>query len=407
LVGFILFFVKQTSYIGAEMRKWVASLGGIGIAMTAHAQSSVTLYGLIDTGLAYISNATSVVGAKGGSVVQAFTASYGNRVGLTGREDLGDGLAAIFTLENGFDGNTGKLQQGGRMFGRKAFVGLSSEDFGSFTIGRQYDMGFELVAPLTSWVQFASMYGAHIGDNDNFFQTFREQNSVKYRTTNYRGLEGGIMYAFSNEASAFSNNRAYNLGIRYARGPVIVAGSYLHLNNPSAGESGGTNTNGAVGGEYGLGASTIFYNAGPVGEQTVAASAIGYKFGEAKLGFVFSRTEFNYADASNLRLSNFELNASYLVSPGLTVGSAFVLTDGRASGRAGGSGYFQGDTPKWHQINFAVDYALSKRTGVHFDFVYQRAAGTAKEAAVNATGLVTGVNVHDVKFAALGLYHRF
>jgi GBP family porin len=389
------------------MRRWAASLGGVTIAVTAHAQSNITLYGLIDTGLAYISNATSVPGAKGRSVVQAFSASYGNRLGFTGYEALGGGLTAVFTLENGFDGNTGKLQQGGRMFGRKAFVGLSSTDYGTFTIGRQYDMGFEVVAPLTSWVQFASMYGAHVGDNDNFFQTFREQNSVKYRTANYRGLEGGMMYAFSNDAGVFSNNRAYNLGVRYSTGPIVIGGSYLHLNNPSSGQSGGTNAGGAVGGEYGLGASTIFYNAGPVRVQTVAASAINYKVGAAKLGFVFSQTEFNYTDSSNLRLSNFEVNASYLLFPSLTIGFAYIFTDGRASGRLGGNGYFQGDTPKWHQVNFAVDYAFSKRTGVHFDIVYQRAAGTASEAAINATAVVTGANVHDVKFAALGLYHRF
>ncbi|MCA3847486.1 MAG: porin, partial [Burkholderia sp.] len=107
-------------------------LAGAGVALiagAAHAQSSVTLYGIIDEGLTYTSN-LAVAGPNGtvsgkpawrmlGGVQQA------SRWGLRGVEDLGGGLAAVFTLENGFDPSTGKLGQGGLIFGKKAFVGLS------------------------------------------------------------------------------------------------------------------------------------------------------------------------------------------------------------------------------------------------------------------------------------------
>lgn len=74
----------------------------------AHAQSSVTLYGVADDGLSYANN------QGGKSSLQAVSGMPSvNRWGLKGVEDLGGGLKTIFTLENGFDLNTGGLAQGG------------------------------------------------------------------------------------------------------------------------------------------------------------------------------------------------------------------------------------------------------------------------------------------------------
>src|SRR5689334_19126644 len=102
------------------MKKSLATLGLMSLACAAHAQSSVTLYGIIDVGLNYISNAS-------GS--RLFNLSTGvqqaNRFGLRGVEDLGGGLKAIFVLENGFNLGTGALGQNnpgstqGLMFGRQ------------------------------------------------------------------------------------------------------------------------------------------------------------------------------------------------------------------------------------------------------------------------------------------------
>jgi general bacterial porin, GBP family len=103
-------------------------------AGAVHAQSSVTLYGLIDSGLTYTNNQH---GQKNFQATSGDT--NGSRWGLRGAEDLGGGLKAIFTLENGFSIQSGSLGQGGRMFGRQAFVGLSSESYGALTAGRQYD----------------------------------------------------------------------------------------------------------------------------------------------------------------------------------------------------------------------------------------------------------------------------
>jgi predicted porin len=73
----------------------------------------------------------------------------GSRWGLRGAEDLGGGLKAIFVLENGFSVQNGRLAQDGREFGRQAYVGVGSTQFGTVTLGRQYDSLVDFVAPLS------------------------------------------------------------------------------------------------------------------------------------------------------------------------------------------------------------------------------------------------------------------
>jgi predicted porin len=102
-------------------------------AISAHAQSSVTLYGLIDTGLVYTNN------QFGHSNWQLNSSSTQNTVfGLKGSEDLGGGLHAIFKLEQGFLLNNGAQAFSGLGFGSQAWVGLQSDPYGGIQhVGRQ------------------------------------------------------------------------------------------------------------------------------------------------------------------------------------------------------------------------------------------------------------------------------
>ncbi len=103
-------------------------------AVSAHAQSSVTLYGSIDAGITYANN----VGGK--SVWQQGSGNLSNNYfGLRGAEDLGGGLKAIFMMESGFDLNNGGFHNSDDMFNHQAFVGLKSDAYGTVTLGRQYD----------------------------------------------------------------------------------------------------------------------------------------------------------------------------------------------------------------------------------------------------------------------------
>src|ERR1700755_1554344 len=180
-------------------------------ASAAHAQTSVTLYGLIDAGLMYTNNVSK--SGSHGSLIQATSGNInGSRFGMRGAEDLGGGLTAIFVLENGFNVQNGKLGQNSRLFGRQAFVGLRSSDFGTVALGRQYDSLVDFVAPLSGTAgTFGDTGFAHPFDNDNLNHTLRMNNAVKYMSSNYAGLKFGGLYAFSNNTD-FTLNRAYSAG---------------------------------------------------------------------------------------------------------------------------------------------------------------------------------------------------
>ncbi|MCX4174645.1 MULTISPECIES: porin [Paraburkholderia] len=185
------------------------------VAGSAGAQSSVTLYGIVDSGLMYTSNVNTGKGGK--SLWQATSGNqYGSRWGLLGTEDLGGGLNAIFRLENGFNSTNGTFQQGNREFGRLAYMGVTSEDFGSFTMGRQYNAIQDFVAPLDT-ASVLTQFATHPFDNDNLDNTFRTDNSVKYTSPSVGGFQAEALYGFSNSTN-FADNRAYSFGASYAKG---------------------------------------------------------------------------------------------------------------------------------------------------------------------------------------------
>lgn len=164
-------------------------------ASNVHAQqgsaSSVTLYGVVDAAVEHLSNVggnaslTRMPGLTGGMAP--------SRLGFRGNEDLGGGLRAVFTLEQGFGVDNGGLNQGGRTFGRQAFVGLSG-DWGSVTLGRQYSMLFwsQLDADLLGPAMFGS------GSLDSYLPNARVDNAVAYRGT-FSGVTLGGTYSFGRD----------------------------------------------------------------------------------------------------------------------------------------------------------------------------------------------------------------
>ena len=115
----------------------LAPLAMLAAAGGAQAQtgSSVTLYGHLDTGIEHLTNVQG-----GGSLTRmpGLTGTAPSRWGLRGSEDLGGGLSAVFALESGFGPDAGTFNQGGRGFGRQAWVGLSG-GWGSVSqIGRAH-----------------------------------------------------------------------------------------------------------------------------------------------------------------------------------------------------------------------------------------------------------------------------
>lgn len=339
-----------------------------------HAQSAVTLYGLVDAGITYTNN------QKGASNIQQTSGKLnGSRWGLRGVEDLGDGLKTVFTLESGFRPNDGTAAQGGRLFGRQAFVGVQKTGIGTVTVGRQYEPVTDLVSQYAGPGFWSP--STHIGDNDNLNQTFRVNNAVKFRSDPIAGFTVDGLYAFSNQANGnngtgFSNNRAWGVAANYTNGPFSIGGGYNVLNHPNT----ASNTGGAIGGasttsgdDY---SGAFFYGLnGGVVRQQIAAAGTSYAIGAATLGFAWSHTQLDYSDGSSRKFNNYDLNARYLFTPALTLIGVYTYTDGRATNLPGTNG--ANLKPRWHQFTLGVDYALSKRTDLYLSAAYQLAAGDA------------------------------
>jgi GBP family porin len=363
----------------------------------------LTLYGIVDAGIAYVNNQATGPNFTNGS--KNFFASAGNmqgdRWGLRGEEDLGGGMRAIFVLENGFNAYNGMLSQGGREFGRQAFVGLGSASGGTVTVGRQYDSGPEYVGVLSSPI-WATIVGAHPLDNDNLVNTFRINNSVKYTTPTIDGFSAGALYGFSNQANSgagtgFAYNRAWSVGAGYARGPLKLGVSALHVSNPN----GTNNPSGAVGSDFPSFATLSPAAKHPVERQQVYAAGGSYAIGPATVGLVYSHTRFDFtADTGRLQFDNIEGNATWMVTSAFRLGAAYIYTSGKLS-----SAPPAGDTdPKFHQVNLGADYWLSKATDLYLVGLYQRAAGDQQNASLYTFG--TSSTKNQVAIIS-GIRHKF
>ncbi|CAB3745542.1 hypothetical protein LMG24238_07672 [Paraburkholderia sediminicola] len=342
----------------------VAALAAIAYCTHAHAQSSVTLYGLISVGVEYVSN------EGGHSNVKMLSGSQqGSRWGMRVKEDLGGGMSAIAQLENGFDLASGKLSQGGREFGRQAYVGISSNRFGTFTIGRQTDTFWDVLLPFYG-PTFGSSLNVHVGDNDNTFGTYRFNNTVKYVSPSVMGITGEGMYSFSNQAGAFGNNRAMGLGLSYQRGALAAGLAYMSLDNPGTANADGAVTNDYAGAPFQLfRASPLNATAGVSNERRYGGGA-SYSFTE-KLGAAVNITQvkFEYLDSTSLRLTNYDVTLNYRVTPAFFVAAGYVYTNGRYDAAGVGN-------PHWHMGQISLDYFLSKMTDVYIYGVVQRASST-------------------------------
>jgi predicted porin len=372
----------------------------------AHAQSSVTLYGIIDEGFEAISNAP-VAGSKSGGRLFRLDANNGlngSRWGLKGSEDLGGGLKAIFTLENGFELNTGNLAQGGSEFGRQAFVGLSSDRYGAVTLGRQYDPIIDYVGIYEFGdTNLGSDHSAHPGDLDNFNFTRRQNNSVKYQSPSYGGLNFEGLYSFGGVPGSLATNQAYSFGAHFVRGPLGVSVAYSHVNNPAASLFGSNPTDTAT--SNGLTASPIYSGYASARLYQVVAAGGSYKFEHVIVGATYSNIRYSNITAlsgSSADFNDAEVSLQYLIAPDWSVGAAYNFLKGSAVTQTVGGA-------KYNQISAGVNHSLSKRTDVYLSGAWQTVSGndsTGHAAVANIADLPPSSNHHQA-VARVGIRHKF
>lgn len=206
------------------MKKTLIALAVLASAGVASAQSSVTLYGLADAYLGTINTKTTTAAGVSTSLRQNVINSGGfgsSRFGLTGGEDLGGGLKAIFTLESGVNIDTGA---GGTnsVFNRQSLVGLSG-GFGVLRLGKMwspYDevngIGAgafnEIFSPANNNVFASNIYNAN------------PSNSINYTTPNISGFSAALSYSLGENKTATVNaGSVVSANAQYAGGPVQVS----------------------------------------------------------------------------------------------------------------------------------------------------------------------------------------
>jgi general bacterial porin, GBP family len=356
-------------------------------ASASYAQSSVTLYGVVDAGFVYTSN---IEGNK------QFALTSGNVQdsiwGLRGAENLGGGLKAVFNLESAFNVANGSAN--GALFNRQSYVGLSHQNYGTVTLGRQFDSVVDYVGPLTAVGTWGGTYTAHLFDNDNGNASFSINNAVKYRSPDFAGFEFGGLYGFSNQAGGFANNRAYSFGASYKQQGLKIGAAWLQAQGMDF------NGNGAVSG-------SPLAVAGLNHRQRVWGAGASYTFGPAVAGVVFTQSRLNDVGNNSLRLNNIEGNVHYDLTPALGLGAMYTYTNAAASAsvlNANGS-----HSAHWHQFALQADYALSKRTDVYLEGVGlwgagENAVGTTQIGATSTGGVSSSKNQGVI---TTGIRHRF
>lgn len=252
-----------------------------------YAQSSTTIYGIVDTTVRYGTNAN----ANGGDKVQMSDGfATGSRLGFRTTEDLGGGLKAMAVLETGFAPDTGELQQGGRMFGRQSYLGLEGK-YGRLLLGRQYTVAYDTLC--------------------SFDAFFCANNSlVGYQGSNYAGLRYDNTAKYSKTFGEFAVNAGYTFGETV---PGVVGQS---AKAASVTYTSGKKYFGAV---YQVteGVSSAFFNSVPsaqASKQVVWGVGGTYQFEQAKVLFGYTRSKLDVADYQNDVL---QLSANYKLSNAL------------------------------------------------------------------------------------------
>ncbi|WP_126282246.1 porin [Burkholderia stagnalis] len=370
----------------------------------AHAQSSVTLYGIVDAGIAYVHNAQNADGGNASNLVKFGSGNLsGSRWGLRGTEDLGGGLAALFQLENGFNIGTGALGQGQREFGRKAIVGLAHNTYGTVTLGRQYDPVVDLVQGLTEDNYFGGVFSTP-GDLDNYDNSLRVSNSVKYTSPLISGFQFAALYGFGGVAGATGSGRTYSFGLSYANGPLSLGAGYFFANGGTTGANGLRAWTSSSDSLFNTVINQGFSSAKSIQIVRVAGQ---YVLGAATFGLAYSNTQYGAdtlsAFSQTAKFNNGSAFFNWQFSPALRAGVGYNYTSltGPASAH-------------YNQVNLGADYALSKRTDLYALFGYQRASGhtlnangavVKAAASVGSYGVNSGTNTQEL--AVVGIRHKF
>lgn len=309
-------------------------------ASAAQAQSSVTLYGRVDAGFQYSDKSRRADGRDGGSVSELANGGIRPSIfGFKGSEDLGGGLKAFFNLESHFDSGTGQTTS--TFFRRQANVGLSSADYGTLTLGRQYTpavLALLATDPRAIKEQFSSLYTFALnqaggGSNGNDLGIFAA-NAISYNKS-FGPVNVGLLYGFGEQADEMKAGNFISAGVVYT-GPITVSAYYNEVKNTATSGP----AEGAKSEQYGAGVAVPFSNFG-MPALTVKGQYIKAKQDALNDGIGGLRSDTDH----------FSLGMDYAWSPTNVATIAYYHSDNDKISK-----------DKTEMLVLSNDYSLSKRT---------------------------------------------
>lgn len=358
------------------MKKICVSAALIVAAGLTHAQSAITLYGIVDTGVEYYDHA-----AGGGSFagMPSLTGEVPSRFGLRGSEDLGGGYEAFFVLENGFAVDTGSLNlYGGRLFGRQANVGVSGAP-GTLTLGRQMNMTMYAL-------QNADVIGPSLHSMatfDSYLPNARSDNAIGYMGK-FDGFTVGGTYSFGRDAAGPEGPAATNCSGQVP-GNILACRQYTALLAYDAAHFGVAASYDVMRG--GAGASAPLSNSAYTDTRTIADGYV--KYGDVKAGAGWLRR--NTSAATHTQSDLYFLGVTYSFSPA-------VSFDGQVA---------HYELRNQYNSNLLVaraNYFLSRRTTLYTSVGYMLNGRLAAEPVAVGGSVETGMNQVGVM---LGIQQRF
>jgi predicted porin len=311
------------------MKKSIVALAVFGaFAGAASAQSSVTIYGLLDMSVAKGNGGTAPnAGAPAG---KAWTVqqSAGSRLGFRGNEDLGGGLSAQFQIEHRFNPDTGTQSNGTSFWQGRSYVQLTSAGTGSVYLGRDYTpafwpavksdpFGWDGVGQIgaNAWAGYETPNAAAGGTASGV----RSSNTVGVKSANFGGLTVQAAVALS-ETSGQGRTNGFN--VEYSGGPLYAALGYEKVSKGTFDGRGVTNL------------------------------ALHYDLGVAKLMGYYASAKIGALGATSSKM--FSLGVLAPVGPGNVKAQYFRVDPAGANNNTS-------------KLGLGYDYALSKRTGLYAD----------------------------------------
>lgn len=341
----------------------------------AWGQSSVALYGIVDTGIEYYNNA-----AKGGSFagMPTLTGEAPSRFGLRGEEDLGGGYKTFFVLESGFAPGSGSLNYGGRLFGRQANVGVSSA-FGTLTLGRQMNMS--MYALFNADVIGPSIHS--MASFDSYLPNARSDNAVGYMGK-FHGVTLGGTYSFGRDATGPAGPSATNCAGQLP-GDAVACRQYTMMLAYDGAWGGAAASYDVMYG--GPGASAPLTSSADVDKRTIVDAYV--KYGPAKLGGGWIRR--NTSAEQHVQSDIFFLGATWYVVPTFSLDAQTVR-------------YILREHSNSTLLIARANYFISKRTTLYASLGYMMNSALAANAVAAAGTVATGANQLG---AMMGIQQRF